>query len=249
MLGRILLIGTTITTLSACAWLQPFESPEASQGYFATRSIADQDPYWRRFYELEQQIAQLKASNQQLQQQLAPQPAIYTAPAPANTVEIESSTLVDDVLAKVREQADRAIAAIDQAMASLATPAAPPLAQESLTAQVNIPAIQGNLIRNDEGEVVKQTTYSEARKHRYNFSVVYVYPEPQPWNAMWDKLEAAEEKDKWRGSNASRTRYFIYVGAYYNQMDAQQRQEALFALVGERPDMRERVQEHALAAN
>ena len=96
--------------------------------------------------------------------------------------------------------------------------------------------------------MVRQTTYSESRKHRYNYSVVYVYPEPQPWDEMWVRLEEANEPDKWRGSNAARTRYFIYVGAYFSEQDAEQRREALFSLVGERPDMRAREQNVALAA-
>ena len=257
MLGRILCTGAVAATLSACALLQPFESQTTQQGH-PTRNVAEQDPYWQRFYELEQQIAQLKASNARLQRQLAPADPVYTAAAPPASVNVgefspsgdssAASDLADDILARVRDQADRAIAALDRAMASLAQPPAQPEPAPLVMAQASIPGIQGNLVRNDAGEVVKHTTYSESRKARYNFSVVYVYPEPQPWNDMWDKLEAANEQDKWRGFNGNRTRYFIYVGAYYSQLDAEQRQEALFALVGERPDLRERAQNQVLAA-
>lgn len=250
MLGRILFTGTFLINLPACSLLAPFQSDAHREGYFESRTVADQDPYWRRFYELEQEIAKLKASNARLQQQVEPVDPVFTAAASQPEVSVQDNSVVEDVLSRVRHQADRAIAAIDRAMTALADTGTLPKSELNpvASAQVNIPDIQGNLIRNDEGEVVRQTTYSEARKARYNYSVVYVYPEPQLWNDMWDKLEAAQERDKWRGVNPDRSRYFIYVGAYYNQLDAEQRQEALFSLVGERPDMRERVQNHALAA-
>lgn len=249
MLGRILLTGTVAATLSACALLEPLQGNTTRHGYFPTKSLAEQDPYWARFYELERQIAELQASNKRLQQQLTPADGVTTAAAPLPDVRIETPSAVDGVLDRVRTQADLAIAAIDRAIASLSE--ATPASKEAtpVTAQVNIPAIQGNLVRDDEGRIVKQTTYSESRKARYNYSVVYVYPEPKPWNDMWDRLESANEQDKWRGVNNERTRYFIYVGAYYSQLDAEQRRDALFALVGERPDLRERVQDHALASN
>lgn len=257
MLGRILMTSALATTLSACALLQPFEGRTTREGYFPTQSVEHKDPYWQRFYELEREIAQLKASNARLQQQLAPAEPVYLAAAAPAAVEVGDYSTAPSVLDRVREQADRAIAALDRAIASLSAPAIEPRAVESSPVVATAPAssnvgrssdIQGNLIRNDDGEIVSQTTYSESRKARYNYSVVYVYPEPQPWDAMWQKLEDADEKDKWRGVNADKTRYFIYVGAYFSQLDAEQRQQALFALVGERPDMRARVQEHAIAA-
>lgn len=252
MLGRILCTGAIAASLSACSLLQPFEGQTTREGY-PTRSIAEQDPYWQRFYELEREIAQLKASNAQLRQQMTPADSVYTSPAPlASTTLGEFSPAepspADDILSRVREQADRAIAALDRAIASLSAPPSddPP---PPVLAKVSPPDIQGNLLRSESGEIVKQTTYSESRKARYNYSVVYVYPEPQPWDEMWAKLEAANEKDKWRGYSGDKSRYFIYVGAYYNQMDAEQRQTALFSLVGERPDLRVREQNHALASN
>ncbi len=252
MLGRILFTGAAASILSACALLQPFEGKTTQEGYFPAKSVADQDPYWRRFYELEQEIARLKASNARLQQQIAPADSVYTAPAPQPDVKVEDPPLVDNVLDRVRQQADRAIAAIDRAMESLAVSTAPEVRPEvaiETSTPDSAPDIQGNLIRDKSGDVIKQTTYSESRRARYNYSVVYVYPEPQPWNDMWAKLEDANEKDKWRGFNPDKTRYFIYVGAYYNQMDAEQRQEALFTLVGERPDLRERLQNQTIASN
>lgn len=254
MLGRILMTSALAVFLSACVLLQPFEGRSTQEGYFPPRSVEHQDPYWQRFYELEREIALLKASNARLQQQIAPVQPVYTAAAAPAEVEVGeySHSAASRVLDRMRVQADRAIAALDRAIASLSEPAvvASPtvITAQAFPVRVGTADIQGNLIRNDSGEVISQTTYSGSRKARYNYSVVYVYPEPQPWNAMWQKLEDANEKDKWRGVNADKTRYFIYVGAYFSQLDAQQRQEALFALVGERPDMRARVQESALAA-
>ncbi|MEZ5508574.1 MAG: hypothetical protein R3F47_01550 [Gammaproteobacteria bacterium] len=249
MLGRILLTGAVAATLSACALLEPLKGDTTRHGYFPSKNLSDQDPYWARFYELERQIAELQASNQRLQQQLAPAEDVSLSAAPAPEVMVEVPPMVDGVLERMRTQADLAIAAIDRAIAALSGADNGAGDGSNVAAQVNIPAIQGNLLRDDEGRIVKQTTYSESRKARYNYSVVYVYPEPKPWNEMWDRLESANEQDKWRGVNGDRTRYFIYVGAYYSQLDAEQRREALFTIVGERPDLRERVQDHALASN
>ena len=252
MLGRILLTGTIATSLSACSLLAPFEAPSSREGYVQTRNIADQDPYWRRFYELEQEIARLKASNAKLQAQIAPIDGVYTAAAPQSEIQVGDDSVVDDIIQQLRAQADHAIAVIDSAMASIANASPAPAESGSVPAiaiaEVNTPDIQGNLIRNEKGEVVKHTTYSSATKARYNYSVVYVYLEPQPWNDMWEKLQSANEPDKWRGFNPERNSYFIYVGAYVNQLDAEQRQQSLFALVGEKPDLRERVQNNALAS-
>lgn len=249
MLGRILLTGTVAATLSACALLEPLKGDTTRHGYFPPKHLSEQDPYWARFYALERQIAELQASNQRLQQQLAPAEGVSLSAAPAPEVTVESASMVDGVLERVRTQADLAIAAIDRAITALAVTDSGSEEGGRVAVQVDIPAIQGNLLRDDDGTIVKQTTYSESRKARYNYSVVYVYPEPKPWNDMWDRLESANERDKWRGVNGDRTRYFIYVGAYYSQLDAEQRREALFAIVGERPDLRERVQDHALASN
>ena len=248
MFGRILLVGATATLVSACAVLQPFQRSDVSEGYFPAKSVKDQDPYWRRFYELEQQIAQLKASNRQLQASIG-QDAANASPEPVAPAPVSNTSMVEDVLTRVRQRADNAIAAIDQAINSLAerTRPATPDVQTVAMAPADGADISGNLQRDGSGDVVGQTTISDAR-HRYNYSVVYVYPEPRPWNEMWDKLEAAHEKDKWRGFKPGRSSYFIYVGAYYNHADAEQRQQALFSAVGEQPDLRERGQQNALAS-
>ena len=155
-----------------------------------------------------------------------------------------------EVLARVQQQADKAIAAIDQAMQKLSRPQpeVKTIAIEQPDTHSSTSDISGQLDRDDDGKVVGQTTYSAARKNRYNYSVVYIYPEPQPWNAMWDKLEQAHEQDKWRGFNPDRSSYFIYVGAYFRQADARERQDNLMALVGEKPNLRERSAHQTLAA-
>ena len=85
--------------------------------------------------------------------------------------------------------------------------------------------------------------------NRYNYSVVYVYPDQTPWVNMWGLLEGAEIKDKWRGKNSSKQSYFIYVGAYYATKPAQRRQHNLLALTGESPQIHVRDGFQALAAN
>ena len=111
-------------------------------------------------------------------------------------------------------------------------------------------AVAGSLQRNQAGKVVQQTNRSQSRQQRYNYSLVYTYAQPQPWNAMWERLEALEETDKWRGSNPAKPSYFIYVGAYLRQQDARKRHDQLAALVGEGPELRPNpAQASALASN
>ena len=252
MLGRILVVGSTAVLLSSCALLQSLQRGDAREGYFPTRSISEQDPYMRKFYQLEREIAQLKASNHQLQARMQLDDAKEQASVKQDIgnpdAEEPMDFKTDEVLARVRQQADRAITAIDNAMQKLSQPAVRTVAVVQPVTQASVADISGELKRDQNGKVVGQTTYSAAREHRYNYSVVYIYPEPQPWNAMWDKLEQAREQDKWRGFNSDRSRYFIYVGAYFRQTDARQRQDDLMALVGEKPDVRERSQHQTLAA-
>lgn len=243
MLKRILFICIMMATLSGCVYVKGLQGQTTSNGY-PIRNMAEQDPYLQRFYELEREIERLRSSNARLQRRLSSiGPTERSTASPIHTVDDAitptASGFADDILGRVREQTDRALVALDHAMARLA--------EAPIISPTSSADIHGQLIRNADGEVISQTTQSESRKARYNYSVVYVYPDPQPWNEMWERLEAANEKDKWRGSN--RNRYFIYVGAYYNQRDAEQRQQALFSLLGERPDMRIREQNILVAQN
>src|SRR5690606_30283204 len=170
--------GVTLATLSACALLQPFGRDDG--GFGESRSVQNQDPYWRRFYQLEQEIAQLKESNRRLSQRIAV-PDVAGAGEPVVqdfAAATSSSALADDMIARIRSRADTAISAIDRAISSLgiSSPVVAPTAvpAETLSAKVSVPTINGSLIRNEEGKIVRQTTYSEARRHRYNYSVVYV---------------------------------------------------------------------------
>ena len=247
MLGRILVVGSTAVLLSSCALLQPLQRTDAKEGYFPTKSISDQDPYMRKFYQLEREIAQLKASRQTLQARVRSGGADSRESVTSDTANpIDFKT--DEVLARVRQQADKAINAIDVAIQRLSQPQVTTVAVAQPVIQTSVADISGELKRDQDGKVVGQTTYSAASRHRYNYSVVYIYPEVDPWNAMWGKLEQAHEQDKWRGFNPDRSSYFIYVGAYFRQTDARQRQDDLMALVGEKPNLRERPDRQTLAA-
>ncbi|PCJ34470.1 MAG: hypothetical protein COA99_14600 [Moraxellaceae bacterium] len=100
--------------------------------------------------------------------------------------------------------------------------------------------VTGLLQRDSSGDVVRSTTYLEGTAPTFNYSVVYTYPESTPWSDMWQILDDANEVDKWRGNNPVKSTYFIYVGAYFSEIDAVNRQENLLAVTGEQPDLRAR---------
>lgn len=262
MVKKIVVAGSVASLLAGCSLFGEI-APAGEQGYFEPKSAATQDPYWQRFYELEQEIAQLKAKMGE------PQLAAQTDPVVSPMLALEPTTpageAANDFLVRLQKKADKAVQAIDRAIASIGQlPSGSSAVEGESTVAVDddneVPgdyavaqvspqvAVAGSVERNVEGKVVTQVTYTQSRQPRYKYSLVYVYPEPQPWNEMWDKLEAANEQDKWRGSNPDKPTYFIYVGAYLRESDAQKRQDTLVAILGEGPQMRTNVQSVALAA-
>ncbi len=123
--------------------------------------------------------------------------------------------------------------------------------EAELVASLNRPngAVTGSLARNEDGEVVRSTADVPNSKSRFNYSVVYSYPDASPWNAMWNALESADVNDKWRGVNKRKPAYFIYVGAYVNERDAANRQQNLLTVTGEEPLLRKRAISRAIAVN
>lgn len=235
MLKRLCFISGAVMVISACSLLGEFESTQSpSKPYFKTKSVAEIDPYWQRFYQLEQEIAQLKLK-------------LKDRPSPALAIE-SSNNQSDAIIHKLRAHASKALSAIDNAIAAIDDSAIEqvPAANERRSPRV---AIAGAMERDADGAVVKQITYSQPRQPQYNYSLVYVYPEPQPWNDMWARLESVKEEDKWRGSNPSKPSYFIYVGAYIQENDALARQENLMAAVGAGPELRSKINNVSLAAN
>ncbi len=75
---------------------------------------------------------------------------------------------------------------------------------------------------------------------QFNYAVAYVYDNPAPWHAMWNRLSTLAEQDKWRGQNQARGTYFIYTGVYLNLHPAERRQQALTQKTGETPVIRQR---------
>lgn len=242
MLKRTILVVGSVGLLSACSLLGSFGYEPAEP---ADRNVAKQDPYWQRFYELEQEIAQLRLQlDKKSPEAASSEPTDKLIATAAN--EQNSASRADAFLERLRASTDTAIASIDRALASIQKTAKPTLASDHEVVdepnysepQVENDIVAGSLQRGSEGEVVSQVTYSQPRQAAYNYSVVYVYPEPQPWDEMWAKLEQAQELDKWRGSNPDKPSYFIYVGAYLKQADAIERQQMLMGLVGEGPELR-----------
>ncbi|MEE2730518.1 MAG: hypothetical protein VYA55_06815 [Pseudomonadota bacterium] len=259
MVKRMVVLSGAVWLMAGCSLFGEM-APGSEEGYFEPRSAATQDPYWERFYALEQEIARLRSK-------MGEPAASPLATQAAQTTKGESAPIADRqadaFLARLKSKADKAVQVIDQAIAALdVAPAAQDktetlavvpesvtpddYAVTSLSPQV---AVAGSVQRGEQGQVVGQVTHSQSRQSKYNYSLVYVYQEPQPWNDMWDKLEEADERDKWRGSNPAKPSYFIYVGAYYRESDALKRHDTLSALFGEGPEMRANVQSSALASN
>jgi len=238
-----------VVLLSGCSLFEEV-APAGQEGYFAPKSAATQDPYWQRFYELELEIASLKA------QLGSPQSGAGGSSASgslASSAKPAANQAADEFLDRLRSKTDKAIQVIDQVIASLEQQGqvgepseAVDYGVTSINSQV---AVAGRVQRTDDGSVVGQSTHSQPRQSGYNYSLVYVYPEPRPWNEMWEKLEAANEQDKWRGSNPEKPSYFIYVGAYIKESDAISRHDNLVSLLGEGPEMRANVRTSALASN
>ncbi len=240
MVKRIVLVGGVAWLMAGCSLFGEV-APGTQAGYFEPRTVADQDPYWERFYALEQEIARLKAKLNDSEE--PPESKSMLMPA-------DQSDVADEFLARLRQKADKAVLAIDQAIASLdqspVEQPPQPVVEAHDSPQI---AIAGAVQRGEQGDVVGQVTRTQSRQAAYNYSLVYVYQEPQPWNEMWERLEQANEQDKWRGSNPAKPSYFIYVGAYYRESDARERHDSLMALLGEGPEMRANVQSSALASN
>lgn len=245
---KIVVAGNLSLLVAGCS-IFGYVAPDSKEGYFTPKSTTSQDPYWQRFYELEEEIAQLKAQMNKGDTQAL-------ANAVDQPLESQSHSTADVFLSKLRLQADQAVQVIDSVLASLLEksssepkPVSVAKTEPSVgSSTVGNVAAEGMVQRSENGEVVSQVNFSQQRQSRYNYTLVYVYPEPRPWNEMWDKLEAANEQDKWRGYNADKLSYFIYVGAYLREQDAQQRQTNLVGLFGEGPELRAHAETTALAS-
>lgn len=236
MIKQTCLVTASVTLLSACSL---FHSSFGSKPIVdESRDLTIQDPHWRRFYELEQEIAQLKSRLNATSAETS-KTSIQSNQEPSTA---QSTGDSDAFLTNLRVQTEKAVAAIDSAIESLETASTEP-EQDAPSA-----AIAGSLRRGEQGKVLQQVTHTQPRQPAYNFSVVYVYAEPQPWDDMWQRLEDANEQDKWRGFNPNKLSYFIYVGAYLRQSDAENRQRSLLTAVGQGPELRANHHDGMLAA-
>lgn len=210
------------------------------------RSVSGQDPYWQRFYELEKEIAVLRSDMKQVDR----------LNNPDNVSKSVADGSVDDFLQRLDEQTSKAFDLIDQAITLLdkyelyEITSADKTDERYAIARLspNIGAV-GRIRRDDNGIVTGQSNQRQFRKNQYNFSLVYVYPEQASWEVMWNRLEQANERDKWRGSNPEKLSYFIYVGAYVRESDAINRKSYLLGMLGEEPQMRPRTQTVTVASN
>jgi hypothetical protein len=221
---------------SGCAWYQSLEwTHQAREDQFPKRSLRDQTPEMQRFYQLQERIDVLEAKVRKQDEADA----------------VDGNARAEQVLSYVRERTRAAIALIERLLEQMEPPAVSdsdlkqtsvvssepvPVAADESGEPVEKPAIAGALDRDDQGRVVGST----ADGNRYNYSVVYVYPEIQPWFDMWALLDENGVSDKWRGQNLEKDTYFIYVGAYYTESPARNRSNSLLSLTGMRPEIRTR---------
>jgi len=158
-------------------------------------------------------------------------------------------------LAEAKQNATNAVANIDQMIESLEQVMLP---QDINIDTVQIDAEQADTATKKQVTVLKpfvptpeEAAYAPVPGEipaPYNYTVVYTYSAPEPRDEMWVQLEESGEQDKWRGVNRRKPAWFIYVGAYYSKHDAIQRQQMLLSMVGSNPELRNRAQNHTVAA-
>jgi len=158
-------------------------------------------------------------------------------------------------LAEATQNANNAVANLDQMIASLGQVELPAdnkaeIAQ-SAEQQVQAEIDQQASVLEPFVPTPEEAAYAPVPEETpvpYNYTVVYSYSAPEPRDEMWVQLEEAGEQDKWRGVNLRKPAWFIYVGAYYSKRDAIDRQQMLLSMVGENPELRNRARNHAVAA-
>lgn len=228
--GLVVLIACC-SMLSGCAWYEGIGTTYDERGKnIGNYDISEQDEYLRKFYELQRRIDELEGKVER--KTAAPKSSFY-----------KINKRAESAIAYLKEKTRNAIKVIDDLIAQVDGKSNLPTERVVDKADSPMPSltvkkgdISGVLERSDSGEVVKSTTSG----NRYNYSVVYVYPEIQPWFDMWDILNNAGITDKWRGKNDAKQTYFIYVGAYYTSTPAKKRQDSLLAITGEKPEVRVR---------
>ncbi len=249
--GLILGLTLGVTSLvSGCAWYNGLDWTYQERERGIPKRTSRQDPELQRFYELQQRIDELEARLENKEAALiAPRNPGLSGNAQEQGFKARA-TAAESALAYVKQKTRSAIALIDNLLAqmepaeqvekahepqSIAQPEAK-TPEPMVLARADDAAIAGTLERDDQGEVVRSTSDG----NRYNYTVVYVYPETQPWFDMWALLDENGVQDKWRGQNTEKQTYFIYVGAYYTESPAQKRSDRLLSLTGARPDIKVR---------
>lgn len=270
MSSRIVGACALSSALAGCTWYtqlaEPTESREARIGKYEAQP---KDSYLMRFDELQQRIEALERENHRLRSPKGVRNGrtmqhnnAISAITPHKLPEPDKD-LQNSVIEQVKLKVSQAVLAIDNVLSQLAQASSNSgdnqeselVASLETTGSVvkamesSINSVSGSLGRNAEGDVVRSTTKIPNSPTRFNFSVVYSYPEATPWNNMWRILEDANEKDKWRGVNKETPAYFIYVGAYISERDAMSRQQNLLTVTGEEPLLRKRAINRAIASN
>lgn len=233
-----LVMGLLLPSVSGCAWYQGLEVRYSDrESSFGKRSVRTQDPYVEKFYRLQERI-------EKLEKKLHKQPIqkANSAKQPATTF-YAINKRAEEAIAYIKAKTQTAIGKIDALIERIDNKNHTDTVTPSAQLAVANGDVSGVLERDNQGKVVGSTTDG----NRYNYSVVYVYPETQPWFDMWELLNEAGVNDKWRGENKRKHTYFIYVGAYYAEKPAEKRKHSLLQLTGKAPEVRIREGYRAVA--
>lgn len=254
------LIGTSLLTAS-CTLV----NPEVNQT--ENPAVADKYNYMKRFLELQAQIDRLQSENARLSRKY--ESAELTVESPGNpqlhsedNQNLNTSTELTKT-GTLTEKAERLLGYIDSLIEqfsstkNLAGASSNVKTGAGSVSTTTEAAASGVLIRDEADQVVasiptdipsdSQNTHEQ--EVSWNYSVVYRYNEEAPWNLTWDALEAAGEKDKWKGVNTAKESYFVYVGVYATEHMARKRQSSMDAMIGYLPDVDIRRGNSALASN
>lgn len=256
------LLSSSVFTTS-CALV----SPETEQK--ENTALADKYNYMKRFQELQAQIDMLQSENARLSRKYEGDGLVAKASAKP---ESNSNDRTDDQLhsssaaatasaSSLTEKAEKLLGYIDSLIEKFSSPGTQASSSRSgaelsaaATKATESPAeVSGVLIRDESNQVVASIPTGShdtgEQTASWNYSVVYRYQQEEPWNLTWDALEAAGEVDKWKGINAARESYFIYVGVYATENMARKRQSSMKSMIGMLPDVDIRRGNSALASN
>ena len=178
--GRWALVALLPVLSGGCVWYQDLDMSHGQREHrIGKYSVRKQDPHLNRFYQLQQRIDQLESQLERGKiRSSEPHAGIHP---PAQQVNQPVNTAIE----AIKHKTNQAIEAIDAMILQFSDASNSDVRDEiealaEQTPAVHQGAISGMLQRSASGEVIG----SSSDGNRYNYSVVYVYPETTPWLDM-----------------------------------------------------------------